>query len=112
MSIVSGDRPKNLIKLDKVQCSAQRTSCYSANASQIHFVKATATYWLMHTVRAALPPTAPVARAEFATIRERLLNIGAPVVELGLRIRVRLPTSCPDRALFQTVALRLLPAGL
>lgn len=102
---------ENLIKLHKVQCSAQRTSCHSANANQIRLVLATAAYWLMHTVRNAIPATAPLAKAEFRTIRERLLKIGTRVVEFGHRIRVHLPTSCPDRALFRTVALALLPTG-
>jgi hypothetical protein len=50
------------------------------------------------------------AKAEFATIRERLLKIGARVIEHVARIRVHLPTSCPERALFRVVALNLMPA--
>jgi hypothetical protein len=30
----------------------------------------------MHGVRAAIPQTSPLAKAEFATIRERLIKIG------------------------------------
>ena len=46
---------------------------------------------------------------EFATIRERLIKIGARVIKHLARIRVQLPRSCPQAALFRTVALRLLP---
>jgi hypothetical protein len=68
----------------------------------------TAKFWLMHGVRAAIPRTSPLATAEFATIRERLIKIGARVIEHIARIRVHLPTSCPEAALFRTVALCLL----
>jgi ABC transporter substrate binding protein/Transposase DDE domain group 1 len=54
---------------------------------------------LMHGVRAAIPQTSPLAYAEFATIRERLIKIGARVIEHIARIRVQLPTSCPEGAL-------------
>ncbi len=63
----------------------------------------------MHGVRAAIPRTSPLATAEFATIRERLIKIGARVIEHIARVRVHLPTSCPEAALFRTVALGLHP---
>ena len=51
------------------------------------------------------------ASCEFATLRERLIKIGARVIEHIARIRVQLPTSCPERALFRAVALGLMPSG-
>lgn len=53
-----------------------------------------------------------LAKAEFATIRERLLKIGARVVEHLQHLRVHLPTSCPDRAVFRAVALNLAPSRI
>ena len=53
----------------------------------------------------------PARQCEFATIRERLIKIGARVIEHIARIRVQLPTSCPEAALFRTVALGLMPSG-
>jgi len=50
------------------------------------------------------PAASPLAKAEFATIRERLIKIGARVIA-HTRIRIQLPTSCSERALFRTVAL-------
>jgi hypothetical protein len=47
----------------------------------------------MHGVRAAIPKTSPLANGEFATIRERLIKIGARAIEHIARIRVQLPTS-------------------
>jgi DDE family transposase len=102
---------ENLIKLHKAQLASDRMSCHSATANQVRLVLHTAAFWLMHGVRAAIPKTDPLARAEFATIRDRLIKIGARVIEHIARIRVQLPTSCPERALFRAVALRLMPSG-
>jgi len=102
---------ENLIKLHKAQLSSDRMSCHSATANQVRLVLHTAAFWLMHGVRAAIPQTSPLATAEFATIRDRLIKIGARVIEHIARIRVNLPSSCPERALFRTVALGLMPSG-
>jgi hypothetical protein len=102
---------ENLIKLHKAQLASDRMSCHSANANQVRLVLHTAAFWLMHGVRAAIPQTDPLAKAEFATIRERLIKIGARVIEHIALIRIQLPTSCPDRALFRVVALGLMPSA-
>lgn len=86
-------------------------SCHSATANQVRLVLHTAAFWLMHGVRAAIPRSNPLARCEFATIRERLIKIAARVIEHLARIRIHLPTSCPEGALFRTVALGLMPSG-
>jgi hypothetical protein len=69
----------------------------------VRLVLRTAAFWLMHGLRAAIPQTSPLAMAEFMTIRERLIKIGARVIERIARIRIHLPTSCaqprgPDAA--------------
>jgi len=102
---------ENLIKLHKAQLASDRMSCHSATANQVRLVLHTAAFWLMHGVRAAIPKTSPLATAEFTTIRERLIKIGARVIEHIARIRVQLPTSCPERALFRAVALGLMLSG-
>src|SRR5271170_651140 len=102
---------ENLIKLHKAQLASDRMSCHSATANQVRLALHTAAFWLMHGVRAAIPQTSPLASAEFATIRERLIKIGARVIEHIARIRIQLPTSCPEGALFRTIALGLMPSG-
>ena len=102
---------ENLIKLHKSQLASDRMSCHSATANQIRLVFHTAAFWLMHGVRAAIPRRSSLATAEFATIRERLIKIGARVIEHIARIRVQLPTSCPEGTLFRTVALGLMRSG-
>jgi hypothetical protein len=102
---------ENLIKLHKAQLASDRMSCHSATANQVRLVLHTAAFWLMHGVRGAIPQSNPLARGEFTTIRERLIKIGARVIEHLARIRIQLPTSCPEGALFRTVALGLMPSG-
>jgi hypothetical protein len=98
---------ENLIKLHKAQLASDRTSCHSAIANQVRLVLHTAAFWLMAVVRSVIPEGSPLAKAEFTTIRERLIKIGARVLE---HIRIRLPTSCPEQALFREIALGLMPA--
>jgi hypothetical protein len=102
---------ENLTKLHKAQLFSDRMSCHSATANQVRLVLHTAAFWLMHGVRAAIPQTSPLAKAEFTTIRQRLIKIGARVIEHTARIRIHLPSSCPECALFRTVALGLMPRG-
>jgi hypothetical protein len=102
---------ENLIKLHKAQLASDRMSCHSAIANQVRLVFHTAAFWLMHAVRAVIPQTDPLATAEFSTIRERLIKIGARVIEHLARIRIHLPTSCPEGALFRAVALGIMPSA-
>src|SRR6201982_2758464 len=50
---------ENLIKLHKAQLASDRMSCHSATANQVRLVLHTAAFWLMHGVRAAIPPAHP-----------------------------------------------------
>ena len=102
---------ENLIKLHKAQLASDRTSCHSATANQVRLTLHTAAFILMHTVRAAIPQGHALAKAEFNTLRLRLLKIAARVVEHGRRIRMHLPSSCVEKTLFRAIALDLSPSG-
>ncbi|MDX2168657.1 MAG: IS1380 family transposase [Deltaproteobacteria bacterium] len=102
---------ENFIKLHKAQLASDRTSCRDPRANQFRLILHTAAYWLMHAVRAAVPQRSPLFRAEFATLRLRLIKIAARVVEGAARIRVSLPGACPDAALFRHLAGRFAAAG-
>lgn len=102
---------ENLIKLHKVQLASDRTSCKSPIANQVRLVLHTAAYWLMLGIRDAIPAASPLAKAEFATLRLRLLKIGARVIEKAARIRIHFASACPDAALFRLLAGRLASAG-
>jgi Transposase DDE domain group 1 len=77
----------------------------------VRLVLHTAAYWLMHGLRARLPSTSPLARCEFTTLRLRLIKIGARVIEHAARIRVHLPTSCPQRSVFAALAVGFVSAA-
>jgi hypothetical protein len=100
---------ENLIKAHKAQLASDRTSCTSSVANQMRQMLTTAAFWLMHTVRSAIPEGHALARAEFNTLRLRLLKIAARVVEHASRIRVHLPSNCPEGSLFRRLALGLTP---
>ena len=79
---------ENLMKLHKARLASDRTSCRSALANQVRLVLHTAAYWLMLAVRDAIPKSRDLAKAEFATLRLRLLKIAARVVEMPSRVRL------------------------
>lgn len=101
---------ENLIKLHKTQLASDRTSCRSPLANQVRLILHTAAYWLMLTVRDAVPRMHPLARAEFTTIRLRLLKIAARVIETASRVRIAFSASCPEAPLFRGLANALKPA--
>src|ERR1035437_4435219 len=102
---------ENLIKLHKTQLASDRTSCRSALANQVRLVLHTAAYWLMLTVRDAIPKVQELATAEFATLRLRLLKIAARVVETASRIRLAFAAACPEADLIRSLPGALLPLG-
>ncbi len=102
---------ENLIKLHKSQLASGRTSCQSPVANQVRLVLHTAAYWLMLTLRDGIPADSPLAKAEFATLRARVIKIGARVVETAARIRIHFASACPDAALVRLLAGRLATAG-
>jgi hypothetical protein len=101
---------ENLIKLHKTQLKSDRTSCRSPLANQMRLVLHTAAYWLMLGVRDAIPKTHALAKAEFATIRARLLKLGPRIVETVHRVRIAFAAACPDARLIRDIALALKPA--
>jgi hypothetical protein len=102
---------ENLIKLHKGQLASDRTSCRSPLANQVRLVLHTAAYWLMLMLRDAIPKPQPLALAEFATLRARLLKIAARITETVTRVRIAFAAACPEADLFRRIAHSLQPAG-
>ncbi len=100
-----------MIKLHKSQLASDRTSCRSPLANQMRLILHTAAYWLMLTVRDAIPKGHALATAEFNTIRLRLLKLGARVIEMASRVRLAFAAACPDATLIRHIAAALMPAG-
>jgi hypothetical protein len=61
----------------------------------------------MWTLRAALPKRSPRRRAQFDTLRLRLVKIAARVVEMKTRITVHLPSACPAAPVMRLLLERL-----
>jgi hypothetical protein len=102
---------ENLIKLHKAQLASDRTSCRSPLANQVRLVLHTGAYWIMLKLRDAIPEPQPLARAEFTTLRMRLLKIAARITETASRVRIAFAAACPEAALFASLARCLQPAG-
>jgi hypothetical protein len=102
---------ENLIKLHKSQLASDRTSCRSPLANQVRLVLHTGAYWLMLGLRDVIPMPQPLARAEFATLRTRLIKIGARIAETTSRVRIAFAAAHPEAALFASLARSLYPAG-
>src|SRR6266481_3621447 len=102
---------ENLIKLHKAQLASDRTSCRSPLANQMRLILHTAAYWLMLTLRDAIPKAHMLATAEFNTIRLRLLKLGARVVEMTSRVRLAFAAACPDATLFRHITAAPMPTG-
>jgi hypothetical protein len=98
---------ENLIKLHKAQLKSDRTSCRSPLANQMRLILHTAAYWLMLTVRDAVPSAHALSKAEFATLRLRVLKIGARIRETAHRVRIAFAAACPEAELFRSLAIAL-----
>ena len=97
--------------MHKTQLASDRTSCRSPRANQVRLVLHTRAYWLMLGLRDAIPKPQPLARAEFTTLRIRLIKIGARIAETASRVRIAFAAAHPEAALFTSLARCLHPAG-
>ncbi|KON63443.1 hypothetical protein KOEU_30690 [Komagataeibacter europaeus] len=71
----------------------------------------TAAYWLMLTVREAIPRPQPLATAEFTTLRMRLIKVAGRVIETATRVRIACPEPAPARQLKRRPILTLKSAS-
>ena len=98
---------ENLIKMHKARLASDRTSCRSPWTNQFRLILHTGAYWLMHGLRAAAHAASKRPRAEFATLRLKLLKVAARVVEKAWRIHISLPSTYPENAIFARLAVSL-----
>jgi len=102
---------ENLIKLHKTELASDRTSCRSPLANQVRLVLHTAAYWLLLTVRDAIPSQQPLATAQFKTLQLNLIKIAARVIETATQVRIAFAAACPNADLFSGLVRGFLPAG-
>jgi hypothetical protein len=100
---------ENLIKLHKGQLKSDRTSCHAALANQMRLILHTGAYWLLLTLRNAIPKSHALAKAEFATLQLQLIKIGARISETAARVRIAFAAACPQATLIKSIAAKLAP---
>ena len=100
---------ENRIKWHKSQLASDRTSCRCPLANQMRLILHTVAYWLMLTVRQAIPRPQSLASGDFSTLRLRLLKIAVRVRETASRIRLAFTSHCPDAELFRSLMGALPP---
>lgn len=100
---------ENRIK-EQLQLFSDRTSCHDWWPNQFRLLLSSLAYVLMEAIRRLGLQGTELARAQVATIRLKLLKIGAVIVRNTRRVRFFLPSAYPAQALFRLVASRLAPS--
>ena len=99
---------ENRIKEQQLQLFADRTSCHRFLANSFRLFLSAAAYTLVQTLRQTALADTELREAQVATIRLKLLKVGARVVASVRRVVIHLASSYPGRSLFEHVARRLL----
>ena len=100
---------ENRIKEQQLQLFADRTSCHRWWPNQFRLLLASLAYTLLNAIRRRGLAGTDMARAQCATIRLKLLKIGAVITRNTRRVRFHLAPACPEQNLFRLVAARLKP---
>ena len=98
---------ENHIKAFKRHLAADRTSCHTASANQMRLFLHAGAYWILWTLRAAMPRRSSWRRMQFDTLRLLAISLVVRVVELKQQVRLHLPACTPDQAIFAQVLGRL-----
>ncbi len=98
---------ENRIKEAQLDLFGTRASCSRFIANQFRLLLAALAYTLMQRLRALALQGSELERASAATIRVRLLKIGAAILRNTRRVRVMLASHHPLRAVFAHAAARL-----
>lgn len=104
-------RMENLIKEHKLYTKSDRTSCHRWQANQFRLFLHTGAYWLLLLLRGAAPKRSRFRTATFETIRRIFLKIAVRVKQLKSRIRIALPTACPQRKMLVVLMGRIKAQG-
>jgi len=100
---------ENRIKEAQLDLFGRRASCHKFQANQLRLLLAALAYTLMIKLRRMGLKGTELAQACTATIRMKLLKIGAAVVRNTRRVRVLLASSHPLREVFLTAARAMAP---
>jgi hypothetical protein len=98
---------ENHIKAWKNHLAADRTSCHAAEANQFRLFLHAGAYWLLWSMRRVMPRRSLWRVMQFDTLRLRLIKLAARIVELKTQLKIHLPSSAPDQAIFAMLLSRL-----
>src|SRR6201987_1452839 len=98
---------ENHIKAWKNHLAADRTSCHAAEANQFRLFLHAGAYWLLWSMRRVMPKRSAWRVMQFDTLRLRLVKLPARAVELKTQLKIHLPSSPPDQAIFAMLLGRL-----
>jgi hypothetical protein len=84
-----------MIKEHKNHLRSDKTSCSSFLANQFRLFIHSMAYVLLHAFREKCLKNTQFSKAQFDTIRLKILKLGARVIRLSTKIRIHLPSSCP-----------------
>ena len=100
---------ENRTEEQQLQLFADRTSCHRWWPNRFRQLLASLAYTLLNAIRRCGLQGTGMARAQCATIRLKLLKIGAAIVRNTRRVRFHPSSACPQQDLFRPVAARLEP---
>ena len=96
----SRGRDELYIKDHKRYLKSDRTSCKRFQANQFRLFLHSAAYVLLHALRENLLNTSQLSKANFQTIRLKLLKVSTCIRELKTTIKIHLPQSYPYKKIF------------
>jgi hypothetical protein len=100
---------ENRIKEAQLDLFGTRASCHKFLANGLRLMFAALAYTLMQRLREIALPGTDLAKATAASIRVKLLKIGATVLRNTRRVRILLASHHPMRETFLTAARALAP---
>jgi hypothetical protein len=100
---------ENRIKEVQLDLFGTRASCHAFLANWLRLLLAALAYTLMQRLRTIALAGTKLAHAQAATIRVKLLKIGAPVIRNSRRIRILLAPHHPERETFLIASRALAP---
>jgi len=101
---------ENRIKEQQLGLFSDRTSAHAWWANQFRVLLSSAAYVLMEAIRRLGLAGTELARSQVATIRIKLLKLGAVIVRNTRRIRLFFSTAYPYQALFRKVCAAFAPS--
>jgi hypothetical protein len=100
---------ENRIKEVQLDLFGTRASCHTFLANWLRLLLAALAYTLIQRLRTIALAGTELAHAQAATIRVKLLKIGASVIRNSRRIRILLASHHPERETFLIASRALAP---